>query len=52
VVVTSAQAFNQAGNNTITLNDAGDTISLVAITVAGARRWRVANNDGCVLSTV
>jgi hypothetical protein len=52
VVVTSAQPFNQTGNNTITLNDAGDTISLVAITVAGARRWRVANNDGCALSTV
>lgn len=52
VVVTVAQPINHAGNNTITFNDAGDTISLVAITIAGARRWRLLHNDGCVLSTV
>lgn len=51
-VITSAQAFNQTGNNTITLGDAGDTIVLTAVTVAGALRWRVVVNDGCTLTTV
>lgn len=51
-VITVAQAINQAGNNTITLNDAGDFILLVGVTVGGALRWRVAANDGAVLSTV
>lgn len=51
-VITSAEAFNQTGNNTITLNDAGDFILLVGVTVGGALRWRVAANDGAALSTV
>lgn len=48
-VVTVASAFNQAGNTTITLNDAGDTINLVGATIGGSRRWRIVNNDGCTL---
>lgn len=51
-VITSAQAINQAGNNTITLGDAGDTIVLAAVQVGGALRWRVVVNDGCSLTTV
>lgn len=51
-VVTSAQAINQAGNNTITFNDAGDAVGLVAIDVGGALRWRVRFNDGATLATV
>lgn len=51
-VVTSAQAVNQTGNNTLTFNDAGDMIKLIAIDVGGALRWRVVANDGVGLSTV
>lgn len=51
-VITVAAAINQTGNNTITLGDAGDTIVLTAVQVAGALAWRVLVNDGCALSTV
>lgn len=51
-VITSAAAINQTGNNTITMNDAGDTIVLKSVKVASAYRWRVMVNDGCTLSTV
>lgn len=51
-VVTVASAINQAGNNTITLNDAGDTVVLKAVKKAGALIWRVVVNDGATLSTV
>lgn len=51
-VITAASAINQAGNNTITLGDAGDIIVLKAIQKAGALVWRVVVNDGCSLSTV
>ena len=51
-VITCATLINQAGNNTITLNDAGDSIRLNAIQVGNNKRWRVVYNDGCVLSTV
>lgn len=51
-VVTVAQAVNQTGNNTLTMADAGDEITLRAITVGGALRWRVGSNDGVALSTV
>lgn len=50
VVVTVASAYNQAANTIITLNDAGDTINLVGCHIAGVRRWRLVNNDGCTLS--
>jgi predicted RecA/RadA family phage recombinase len=51
-VITASAGINQTGNNTITLNDAGDTIRLVGIHVGGSLRWRVTFNDGCSLSTV
>jgi len=51
-VITSAQAFNQTGNNTITLNDAGDTVVLTSVLVGAALRWRVLVNDGATLATV
>lgn len=51
-VITVASAVNQAGNNTITLGDAGDTVVLVAIQIGAARAWRVVVNDGAALSTV
>jgi len=51
-VITVAAAFNQTGNNTITLNDAGDTVELVGVQVGGALVWRNAFNDGAALSTV
>ena len=50
--ITAAAAINQTGNNTIALDDAGDTIVLTAVQVAGGLVWRVVVNDGCSLSTV
>ena len=50
IAITVAQAVNQAGNTTLTGADAGDHISLEAITVGGAYRWRVLANDGFALS--
>lgn len=49
-VITVASAYNQAGNTTITLNDAGDTINLIGARIASALRWRLVNNDGCTLA--
>jgi hypothetical protein len=51
-VITAAAAINQAGNNTITLNDAGDYILLEGVKVGAGLVWRVTENDGCTLSTV
>ena len=51
-VITVAAAINQTGNNTITMEDAGDTIVLAAVQVAGALVWRMVVNDGNTLSTV
>ncbi len=51
-VITVATGVNQTGNNTITLNDAGDSIRLNAIQNGSNIRWRVVYNDGCTLSTV
>jgi len=50
--VTVASAFNQAGNNKITFDDAGDTVKLVAVTVGGTKAWRLIVNDGATLATV
>lgn len=50
VTITVAQAVNQAGNTALLGEDAGDHISLEAITVGGALRWRVLANDGFSLS--
>lgn len=51
-VITAASAINQTGNNTITLNDAGDTIVLIGVLRAAALCWRVMVNDGAALTTV
>ena len=51
-VVTVAAAVNVTGNNTLTLDNAGETVALVGTQVAGALAWRIAANDGVGLSTV
>ncbi len=51
-VITASNPVNQAGNNTLTLDDEGETIDLVAVRIDGAMRWRVVGNDGVDLSTV
>lgn len=51
-VITVATTVNQAGNNTITLNDPGDACLLTAGISGGDIRWRLADVDGAVLSTV
>jgi predicted RecA/RadA family phage recombinase len=51
-VITCATTVNQTGNNTITLDDAGDAILLVAKANSTNKRWSVVSNDGCALSTV
>lgn len=51
-VVTVAAAVNQTGNNTLTFNDAGDSIVLIGIESGVSKRWRVVSNDGVTLSTV
>lgn len=48
-VITVAAAFNAAGNTTITLNDAGDTVVLVGIEIGGNKRWKLISNDGAAL---
>lgn len=50
-VISAASAINQAGNNTLTFDNAGETILLVAASVGGEPVWRVAANDGVGLST-
>lgn len=50
IAITVAAAVNQAGNTVLTGADAGDHVSLEAITVGGALRWRILANDGFALS--
>ena len=50
IVITSAQAINQAGNTVMTFGAARDCIVLKAVTVGGSRRWVVVANDGVALS--
>lgn len=47
--VTVASAINKAGNVSITLAAAGDSIELVAMKVGTELAWRVVVNDGCTL---
>ena len=49
-VVTVASAINQAGNNMITLNDAGDSIQMRGASTGAAVDWRVYYNNGASLS--
>lgn len=51
-VITCATTVNQTGNNTITLNDAGDCVTLIAKQNGANLRWSVLANDGATLSTV
>lgn len=51
-VVTVASPVNVAGNNTLTLDNAGESIGLVGASVGSALVWRVAHNDGVGLTTV
>ncbi len=51
-VITAATAINVTGNNTITMADAGDNITLVGAEVGGSKVWRVVENDGPTLTTV
>ena len=51
-VVTAASAVNQTGNNTLTLADAGDEITLKSIRSGSSFVYRVASKDGVALSTV
>ena len=52
VVITAASTVNQTGDNTMTIADAGDEITLRGTVKAGALVWRVASNDGVALTTV
>lgn len=51
IVVTSATAVNQAGNNTLTFGAAADACTLKAMTVGGSLVWRITLNDGVALTT-
>ena len=51
-VIAVATLINQAGNNRITLDDAGDAILLIAKANGANKRWSVVVNDGCTLATV
>ena len=50
IVITSAQALNQAGNTIMTFGAVRDNIVLEAITVGAYLRWQVIANDGVALS--
>lgn len=51
-VIAVTPAFNQTGNNRVTLDDAGDCVELVGVTIAASLTWRLTANDGATLSTV
>lgn len=51
-VITCATTVNQTGNNTITLNDAGDAVTMIAKRNGANLRWSVLANDGASLTTV
>jgi len=48
IVVTTASAYNQAGDTTITFTDAGDVVTLISVPKGAAYVWRVANLDSGV----
>jgi predicted RecA/RadA family phage recombinase len=51
-VITVTGNVNQTGNNTITLNDAGDSVLLTAKRNGSNLAWSVVVNDGASLTTV
>lgn len=50
ITVTADSNINQTGNDTITFNDAGDTVVLEGIEDGSDLEWRVVVNDGASLS--
>lgn len=50
--VTCATTFNEAGNNTATFADTGDSLRLSAVEEGANLRWRCAIADGHTLTTV
>jgi hypothetical protein len=50
VTQTGSAAVNQAGNTTVTLNDAGDRVTFMSILVGTTLRWRIKSSDGVSLS--
>lgn len=50
LTITAASGINQLGNTSAVAADAGGHLSLEAITVGAALRWRVLANDGFTLS--
>lgn len=51
-VITAATAINATGNNTITMNDANDSITLMSVPSGSGYRWQEVANKGASLSTV
>ena len=48
-VITVATSIDQSAHTTITLNDAGDSVLLIAKINGANKRWSVVFNDGCTL---
>ena len=51
-VVTCATTINEAGNNTITFDNTGEALRLIAVEEGVNLRWRCAVADGAGLTTV
>lgn len=51
-VVTCATTINETGNNTMTFSATGQAVHLRAVEEGATLRWRFAQADGAVLSTV
>lgn len=49
-VITAASDVDQSGNNVITLNDAGDTVALLAVRTTAGFSWRLIANVGATLA--
>ena len=52
IALTVAAAFNEAGNNTLTFDDAGESALLMGITIGGTLTWKATALDGATPSTV
>lgn len=48
--ITVTGGVNQTGNTVVTLNDAGDCVTLIAKQSGSNKAWSVLANDGCSLS--
>jgi predicted RecA/RadA family phage recombinase len=51
-VVTCATTVNETGNNTLTFDNTGEVIYLIAVEEGANIRWRAVGNDGVGLTTV